>query len=50
MQQGNRHGVWTELMKPVVAKLTADDMAAIVAYTASRPVSADKKEISSASR
>lgn len=50
MQQGNRHGVWTELMKPVVAKLTPDDMIAIVAYTASRPVGADKKEISSASR
>ena len=32
MQQGNRHGVWTELMKPVVAKLTNDDMVAIVAY------------------
>jgi len=50
MQQGDRHGVWTELMKPVVAKLTTDDMLAIVAYVASRPVSADKKEVSSASR
>jgi cytochrome c553 len=50
MQQGNRHGVWTELMKPVVAKLTADDMVAIVAYTASRPVPTDKREITSAHR
>lgn len=50
MQQGNRHGVWTELMKPVVAKLTTDDMLAVAAYTASRPVSAEKKEITSASR
>jgi len=49
MQHGERHGVWTELMKPVVAKLTADDMLAIVAYVSSRPVS-DKKEISSARR
>ncbi len=35
MQQGARKGVWTELMKPVVAKLTDDDMVNIVAYTAS---------------
>jgi len=50
MQQGNRHGVWTELMKPVVAKLTTDEMVAIVAYTASRPVGGDKKEVTRASR
>jgi cytochrome c553 len=50
MQQGNRHGVWTELMKPVVSKLTADDMIDIVAYTSSRPIGTDKKEISSARR
>jgi cytochrome c553 len=36
MQQGSRKGVWTDLMKPVVAKLTEDDMLAIAAYTASR--------------
>src|SRR5579864_5040979 len=36
MQQGARHGTWTDLMKPVVAKLTEDDMLAIAAYTASR--------------
>lgn len=35
MQQGFRKGTWTELMKPVVTKLTADDMMNIVAYTAS---------------
>ncbi len=52
MQVGNRHGIWTELMKPVVAKLTPDDIVAIVAYTASRPVGAasDKKEISRAEK
>jgi cytochrome c553 len=50
MQQGDRHGIWTELMKPVVAKLTPDDMLAIVAYVSSRPVNADKKEVSSAHR
>jgi cytochrome c553 len=36
MQQGARKGTWTDLMKPVVAKLTQDDMLNIVAYTASR--------------
>jgi cytochrome c553 len=36
MQQGARKGLWTDLMKPVVAKLSDDDMLAIAAYTASR--------------
>jgi cytochrome c553 len=36
MQQGARKGVWTELMKPVVAKLTDEDLLAIAAYTSSR--------------
>ena len=35
MQHGARKGTWTELMKPVVAKLTDEDMIAIAAYTAS---------------
>jgi cytochrome c553 len=35
MQQGFRKGTWTEMMKPVVANLTTDDMLNIVAYTAS---------------
>jgi cytochrome c553 len=35
MQQGTRKGTWTELMKPVIAHLSVDDMTAIVAYTAS---------------
>jgi cytochrome c553 len=35
MQQGARKGVWTDLMKPVVSKLSEDDMLAIAAYTAS---------------
>jgi cytochrome c553 len=49
MQQGSRAGVWTELMKPVVAKLTADDMLAIAAYTASRPVAPGaNREVTSA--
>jgi cytochrome c553 len=38
MQVGNRKGEWTDLMKPVVAKLTADDMINIAAYLSSRPV------------
>jgi cytochrome c553 len=37
MQTGNRKGVWTELMKPVVDKLTAEDFVAVAAYVASRP-------------
>ncbi|HLX42757.1 MAG TPA: c-type cytochrome [Bryobacteraceae bacterium] len=35
MQQGVRKGQWSELMKPVVAKLTEEDMLEIAAYTAS---------------
>jgi cytochrome c553 len=38
MQQGARKGVWTDLMKPVVQKLTNEDLVNIAAYTASRPV------------
>ena len=36
-QRGTRKGVWSDLMTPVVANLTNDDMLAIAAYTASRP-------------
>jgi cytochrome c553 len=36
MQQGFRTGIWTELMKPVVAHLSEDDMLSIAAYSASR--------------
>jgi cytochrome c553 len=36
MQQGTRNGLWTDLMKPVVAKLTEEDLVSIGAYTASR--------------
>jgi cytochrome c553 len=36
MQQGTRHGAWTDLMRPVVAQLTNEDMVAIAAYTTSR--------------
>ena len=38
MQAGTRKGVWTDLMKNVVTKLTPDDVIAITAYTASRPI------------
>jgi len=34
-QHGVRNGVWADLMKPVVASLTNEDMLAIAAYTAS---------------
>jgi cytochrome c553 len=40
MQVGTRNGEWTQLMKPVVAKLTDEDIVDIVAYVASRPVGA----------
>jgi cytochrome c553 len=36
MQQAARKGLWADLMKPVVAKLTDEDMLNIAAYTASR--------------
>jgi cytochrome c553 len=36
IQVGNRNGPWTQLMKEAVAKLTPEDIVAIVAYTASR--------------
>jgi cytochrome c553 len=36
MQQGARHGVWSDLMKPVLTNLTEADMLAISAYAASR--------------
>lgn len=35
MQVGTRHGTWSALMKPVVEKLTAEDLVAIGAYVAS---------------
>ena len=36
MQAGTRKAQWTELMKPVVEKLSTDDMLVIAAYCASR--------------
>jgi cytochrome c553 len=36
MQQGTRKGLWTGLMKPVVAPLSQDDLLDLVAYVASR--------------
>ncbi len=36
MQQGTRNGEWTQLMKPVVSKLSQDDMLDIAAYVSSR--------------
>ena len=35
MQVGARNGMWADLMKPVVAKLTEEDLVNISAYTAS---------------
>ena len=36
MQAGARRGEWADLMKPIVAKLTEDDLVNIVAYVASK--------------
>ena len=36
MQAGARRGEWADLMKPIVAKLTEEDLVNIVAYVASR--------------
>jgi cytochrome c553 len=36
MQQGTRKGLWTGLMKPVVAPLSQDDLLNLAAYVASR--------------
>jgi len=36
MQQGARHGVWSELMKPVLSNLTETDLMDIAAYASSR--------------
>jgi cytochrome c553 len=35
MQQGNRKGMWSDLMKPVLAKLSTEDLMNLAAYTAS---------------
>ena len=35
IQQGTRKGLWVDLMKPAVAKLTEEDLVSIAAYTAS---------------
>jgi cytochrome c553 len=36
MKHGARNGLWADLMKPVVARLTEEDMLNLAAYTASR--------------
>ncbi len=41
MQTGARNGLWADLMKPVVAKLTEEDLINISAYTASLRLSAE---------
>jgi cytochrome c553 len=35
-QTGMRRGLWTDLMKPIVAKMTAEDLVNIAAYMASK--------------
>jgi cytochrome c553 len=38
IQSGTRSGLWSSLMRPVVANMTPDDMLSIAAYLASRGV------------
>jgi cytochrome c553 len=40
MKSGARHGVWSELMTGVVAKMSDEDIVNTVAYVASRPAAA----------
>jgi len=44
MQSGARKGVWTDLMTPVVEKLTAEDIINLTAYTASRGQAGQRSE------
>jgi cytochrome c553 len=41
IQSGTRSGLWSSLMRPVVANMTPDDMLSIAAYLASRGVPSD---------
>jgi cytochrome c553 len=43
MQSGSRKGVWTDLMKPVVEKLSAEDVLNLAAYVSSRAPAADPR-------
>jgi len=43
IQHGARNGLWTPLMQKAVAQLTSEDIVAISAYIASRPVPAAAK-------
>ena len=45
MQVGARRGEWAELMKPIVAKLTEEDLVNIVAYVASRMPPAQRDNV-----
>jgi cytochrome c553 len=43
MQIGTRKGPWITLMKPVVDKMSADDILNVTAYVSSLPVGAEKR-------
>jgi cytochrome c553 len=43
MQQGTRKGLWSDLMKPVVTKLTTEEILNIAAYLASRGPAPDSR-------
>jgi cytochrome c553 len=48
MQHGARNGSWSALMQKAIANLSAEDIVAITAYIASRPVPASTKAASGA--
>ena len=44
-QTGARHGLWSDLMKPIAAKMTAEDLVNITAFIASKnPPAADVRQ------
>jgi len=49
IQQGTRNGVAVQLMKMAVARLTPEDLVAVSAYVASRPIPRKSNPVTSAS-
>jgi cytochrome c553 len=46
MQHGTRKGPWVSLMKPVVDRMTADDILNVTAYVSSLPVGSKEQRTS----
>jgi cytochrome c553 len=50
MKTGARRGPWAELMKPVVANMSVQDLAAVSAFAASTPAPAARPATTTAAR